>query len=70
MNSALYRLPLRVTPMITKRNTHSLSSIEIQEYFQEKNNIEKKPKMDMRNFNLKIENENENKNKNENKKSN
>ena len=40
MNSALYRLPLRVTPMITKRNTHSLSSIEIQEYFQEKIKIE------------------------------
>ena len=36
---ALNRLSLRVNKMIINRYNHSLSSIEIQEYFQEKNNI-------------------------------
>ena len=64
MNITLIRFTNRVTNMIIKRNNHSLSSLEIQEFYQEKNNLETKPKMEIRNFNKKMKNENENKNEN------
>jgi hypothetical protein len=60
----LNRLSLRANKMIINRYNHSLSSLEIQEFFQEKNNLEENPKMNIRNFNIKIDQDKNNSKKN------
>ena len=60
----LNRLSLRANKMIINRYNHSLSSLEIQEFFQEKNNLEENPKMNIRNFNIKVDQDKNNSKKN------